>query len=69
MIDELVSPVDHIKPDPVAVNTELSQLLETETAGAEGTTNGDISTLDNVPEDAQIWQQVTSTSDNCLAKD
>ena len=36
MIDEVDSPVDHIKFDPVAVNVELPQLSVTVTAGAAG---------------------------------
>ena len=36
----VVSPVDHIRLEPVAVSTELPQLSETVTTGAEGTGNG-----------------------------
>lgn len=30
---------------------------------------GDVSELNSVPRDAEIWQQVTSTADNCLGAD
>jgi ATP-dependent DNA helicase DinG len=33
------------------------------------TERGDISELSDVPEDAAIWPQVTSTTDNCLGQD
>lgn len=36
---------------------------------AESTNDGDISTLDDIPEESEIWGHVTSTPDNCLAKD
>ena len=40
VIDDVVSPVDHNQFEPDAVNTELPQLFETVTTGAEGTVNG-----------------------------
>ena len=40
VIDDVVSPVDHIKLDPVAANTELPQLSDTVTTGALGTAVG-----------------------------
>lgn len=33
------------------------------------TRSGDIAELADVPEDSSIWQQVTSTADNCLGQD
>ena len=33
------------------------------------TFSGDISEVDNIPEDAPIWHQVTSTTDNCLGQE
>jgi ATP-dependent DNA helicase DinG len=36
---------------------------------SEATTDGDTSTLDSVPEDAEVWRYVTSTSDNCLGQE
>ena len=40
MIDAVVSPVDHNKFDPVAVNVDDPQLSTTVTVGAEGIANG-----------------------------
>lgn len=33
------------------------------------TVSGDINELNNVPHDAEVWQHVTSTADNCLGAD
>ncbi len=33
------------------------------------TSSGDISEIENIPEDAPIWHQVTSTTDNCLGQE
>jgi len=33
------------------------------------TQRGDVAELVDVPEDAQIWPLVTSTTDNCLGQD
>ena len=33
------------------------------------TVSGDINALNNVPHDAEVWQHVTSTADNCLGSD
>lgn len=44
---------------------QLKQVL----TWAEATNDGDISTLADVPEDSEVWSYVTSTPDNCLAKD
>ena len=33
------------------------------------TRSGDISEVDNIPEDAPVWYQVTSTTDNCLSQE
>ncbi|MFQ5936689.1 MAG: ATP-dependent DNA helicase [Acidiferrobacterales bacterium] len=38
-------------------------------AWAERTRHGDVAELSDVPEDADIWPQVTSTADNCLGSD
>ncbi len=40
MIEAVVSPVDHNKLDPVAVNVDDPQLSTTVTVGAEGTATG-----------------------------
>lgn len=36
---------------------------------AQATTNGDISMLEDIPEDAEVWRHVTSTADNCLGQE
>ena len=33
------------------------------------TVSGDVNELNNVPHDAEVWQHVTSTADNCLGAD
>jgi len=33
------------------------------------TVSGDVNELNNVPHDAEVWQHVTSTADNCLGSD
>jgi hypothetical protein len=40
VIDAVIAPVDHNKPDPVALKTELPQLFAADTTGADGTING-----------------------------
>ena len=40
VIDDVVSPVDHNKLDPVAVKVELPQLSDTVTTGVLGAVNG-----------------------------
>ena len=40
MIDAVVSPVDHSKLEPVAVNVDDPQLSTTVTVGADGIANG-----------------------------
>ena len=36
MIEDVVAPVDHSNPEPVAVSTELPQPSDADTAGAAG---------------------------------
>jgi hypothetical protein len=54
VIDEVVAPVDHTKLVPVALKTELPQLLVTDTIGADGTDNGTA-----IPDPAELTQPLT----------
>ena len=45
--------------------TNLQRIVDWEVM----TISGDISTLSSVPHDAEIWQHVTSTADNCLGSE
>lgn len=55
--------------DLLLANTDEVLQLRKIVVWAEATHDGDISTLSDIPEDAVIWQHVTSTADNCLAQD
>ncbi len=55
--------------DIVLATSEMAIELKSIINWSESTLDGDTSTLDDVPEDREIWRYVTSTTDNCLGQD
>ncbi|MXZ80595.1 MAG: ATP-dependent DNA helicase, partial [Gammaproteobacteria bacterium] len=54
----------HLQTD--LIDAEMGQSLSRISDWAVTTRSGDISEMENVPENSPVWRAVTSTSDNCL---
>ncbi|MBP9722772.1 MAG: ATP-dependent DNA helicase [Gammaproteobacteria bacterium] len=55
--------------DILLATSGMVQQLKSIIKWSESTHDGDTSTLEDVPEDSEVWRYVTSTSDNCLGQD
>jgi ATP-dependent DNA helicase DinG len=61
--------LDNALLDPKGYNRQTAGELQKVREWAGRTERGDIAELVNIPEDAQVWPLVTSTTENCLGQD